>query len=494
MAERETVFRIENVSKSFYGSHALKQVSLEVYAGEVHILCGENGAGKSTLMKILSGVYTKDEGDILFFGEPYEILRPVDAEELGVATIHQESNLSMTNTVAENIFLHREPGKFFVNRKILHNEARRYLDMVGCNVSSHDPTSKLSTANQQLVQIAKALSQNAKVLIMDEPASSISEEDTARMFELINNLKSQGIAIIYIDHRIDNFQIIGDRISVLRDGEMIGTKLMSECTKDEIIRMMVGRDIDSIFRRVHKPDEEIIFEIKNYSNKRLNGVGFSVRRGEVFGLAGLVGAGRSEIVRAIFGIDTLDPGSETRIAGEVVNITTPKEAVKNKIAYIPEDRKAAGFIPLRSMIFNLVLPNLDMMSKYGIVDTKTEQIKAKEQIDGLQIRTLNYNPNVKELSGGNQQKIVIGKWLMRDGIEILLMDEPTRGIDVGVKLEIYKLIDEITAQGKAVILITSEMVELIGMCDRIATVKEGRITKVFEREEFSQEAILKECV
>jgi len=494
MEEKKIIFKIENVSKSFYGSHALKDVSLDIFEGEVHILCGENGAGKSTLMKILSGVYQKDKGDITYFGEPYGIHRPSDAEFLGVATIHQESNLSMTNTVAENIFLHREPGRFLVDRKKLHLEARRYLDIVGCNVSTHDLADKLSAANQQLVQIAKALSQNAKVLIMDEPVSSISEEDTLRMFELINNLKKQGIAIIYIDHRIDNFKIIGDRISVLRDGEMIGTYMLSDCTKDDIIRMMVGRDVKQIFSKTNEPKDEVVFEIRNYSNYRLKNVSFTVRKGEVFGLAGLVGAGRSEIVRAIFGIDPIDPGSETFIGGETVTISTPNDAVKKNIAYIPEDRKAAGFVPGRSMVFNLVLSSLDKVCKYGLVNTKEEQKKAQEQIDNLRIRTLKQNAQVKELSGGNQQKIVIGKWLMREGVKVLLMDEPTRGIDIGVKMEIYKLIDKITTEGKAVILITSEMGELIGMCDRIAAVKDGKIMKIFTRNEFSQEAIMKECV
>jgi ABC-type sugar transport system ATPase subunit len=490
----ETALEIEHVSKAFYGSQALKDVSLTILKGEVHIVCGENGAGKSTLMKIISGMYTMDSGSITLFDEPYAAEKPADAEKRGVVTIYQESNLCPTISVAENIFLHREPGKFFVDGKTLHAEAGKYLDRIGCNVSEREKVKNLSTANVQLVQIAKALSHDAKVLIMDEPCSSISEEDTARLFALINDLKKEGLSVIYIDHRIDNFKLIGDRISVLRDGQLIETAPLESLNKDDIVRMMVGRSISGIFRKTNAPKDENVFEIKHYTNKKIKDISFSVRRGEVFGLAGLVGAGRSEIVRAIFGIDAVDPCAETYIGGRPVKNANPGDAIRNKIAFVPEDRKVMGFVPGRSIPFNLALASVSSLGKYFFVDNALTVRKAKEQTDSLQIKALRENVNVRELSGGNQQKVVIGKWLMRDDTELILMDEPTRGIDVGVKMEIYKLIDTITGNGKSVILITSEMVELIGMCDRIAAIKEGRITRIFERDEFSQELIMKECV
>lgn len=490
----KTVLKIEHVSKSFYGSRALKDVSLELYEGEVQIICGENGAGKSTLMKILSGMYTKDEGEITLFGNPYNPKGPTEAEQMGIATIYQEFNLSPTITVEENIFLHREPGRFLVSRSRLRKEAQRYLDMVGCRISPTEKVEHLSTANQQMVQIAKALSENPKILIMDEPCSSITEDDTEVLFRLINKLKNQGMSILYIDHRIENFKKIADRVSVLRDGELIVTKDMKDVTKDEIVKLMVGREISSIFPKTSVPQEEICFEVKNLNNHKLQNIAFSVRKGEVFGLAGLVGAGRSEIMRAIFGIDHKNPQAEIRVNGKTVQTKSPKQAIKNGIAFVPEDRKIMGLVLNRALNFNLVLPSVEDIGKGPFVDTKLEKKKADEQREFLNIKSLSYNPAALDLSGGNQQKIVIGKWLMRADVEVLLMDEPTRGIDVGAKMEIYKLIDSLAAAGKAVILVTSEMPELIGLCDRIATVADGRMTGLLEREEFSQAKILAYCV
>jgi len=493
-ATKKVALRVTNVSKLFYGSYALNQVSIDFYEGEVHIVCGENGAGKSTLMKILSGMYMRDEGEVELFGKPFNVKNPVDAEKLGIVTIYQEFNLSPTITVAENIFLHREPGKVFVDRRKMLAEAQRYLDMVGCAVDLNAKVSRISTANQQMVQIAKALSQNAKVLIMDEPCSSITEDDTETLFELINQLKKEGMTIIYIDHRIDNFKRIGDRVSVLRDGRMVGMVAIEDVTKEQIVKMMVGRDIDNIYPKTSTPQDKVMFKIRNFNNQKIKDISFEVRKGEVFGLAGLVGAGRSEIVRAIFGMDPKDPGSEMFINGNIVDVRKPKQAIENGIAYIPEDRKIMGFVPGRSINFNLVLPSFKEMGKGVFVDAKLAKSKADQQRKNLEIKALSYNAKVRDLSGGNQQKVVIGKWLMRENIELYLMDEPTRGIDVGVKMEIYKLINSLAESGKSIILITSEMQELIGLCDRIATIAEGKLTKIFEREEFSQEAILACCV
>ena len=485
---------LKNINKSFYGTHALKDVSLDFYKGEVHIICGENGAGKSTLMKILSGMYKRDTGEITLYGEPFAVRTPTEAEKLGIVTIYQEFNLSPTISVEENIFLHREPGKFFVNRKKMRSEAQRYLDIIGCKISPTEKVSLLSTANQQMVQIAKAISQDAKILIMDEPCASITEEDTENLFALIRKLKKDGVTIIYIDHRIDNFKKIGDRVSILRDGVHISTVNMAETSKEEIIRMMVGRELTVGYPKTSVPQDEILFEIKNFSNRKLKNISFSVRKGEVLGLAGLVGAGRTEVVEAIFGLDPLEASAEVYMFNKKIKITTPREAIRNGIAFVPEDRKAKGFIPDRSINFNLVLAKIMEIGDGFLVDTKLADKLAANQRESLRVRAMSDNVHVRELSGGNQQKIVIGKWLMRDDIELLLMDEPTRGIDVGVKLEIYKLIDQLAASSKAIILITSEMPELIGMCDRIATIAEGRLTAILERKNFSQESILSHCI
>jgi ABC-type sugar transport system ATPase subunit len=490
----KTVLSLQHIHKSFYGSAALDDINLDFLEGEVHIVCGENGAGKSTLMKILSGIYTRDSGDITLFGEPYIIRQPIEAENKGIITIYQEFNLAPTISVAENIFLHREPGRFFINRRQMCADAQQYLDQIGCKISPRVKLAHLSTANQQMVQIAKALSQNAKILIMDEPCASITEQDTEKLFSLIRELKKKGLTIIYIDHRIENFKKIGDRVTVLRDGKQIGTLNMADAAREEIIHMMVGRELNEVFPKSSAPRDEIQFEVKNYNTSKLSNISFSVRKGEVFGLAGLVGAGRTEIVRAIFGLDPLLPDSETRINGKPIVIKTPQTAIKNGIAFIPEDRKIMGFVPGRTIDFNLVLTCIQKIGKTIFVDSRQEKQMAAKQRDNLQIKSLGVNTHVRELSGGNQQKVVIGKWLMRDNIEVLLMDEPTRGIDVGVKMEIYKLIDRLANDGKAIILITSEMSELIGLCDRIAAVAEGRLTKILERNEFSQETILQYCI
>lgn len=492
--EKKIALSLKNIDKLFYGSYALKNINIDFYEGEVHIICGENGAGKSTLMKILSGLYMRDHGEITLYGQPYTVKQPREAEELGIVTVYQEFNLSPTISVAENIFLHREPGKLLVDRKKMNQEAQKYLDMIGCKISPGAKVSHLSTANQQMVQIAKALSQKARILILDEPCASITEADTERLFELIRKLKEDGLTIIYIDHRIENFKKIGDRVSVLRDGQYIGTVGIDEMSRDEIIKMMVGRSLNEGYVKTSQPQNEILLEVKHYSNKKLKDINFSVRKGEVFGLAGLVGAGRTEVVEALFGLDSKGPDSETIINGKSVKIKSPRDAIRNGIAFVPEDRKIKGFVPERSIDFNLVLTSIMDIGKTGFVDTKLEKRLADEQRNSMQIHCMDSKAHVRELSGGNQQKVVLGKWMMRDDIELFLMDEPTRGIDVGVKLEIYKLIDSLANAGKAVILITSEMPELISMCDRIATLADGRMTGLIERKEFSQEAIMAHCV
>lgn len=492
--EKKIALSLKNIDKLFYGSYALKNINIDFYEGEVHIICGENGAGKSTLMKILSGLYMRDKGEILLYGQPYNVKQPREAEQLGIVTVYQEFDLSPTISVAENIFLHREPGKFLVNRKKMNEEAKKLLEMIGCKISPSAKVSHLSTANQQMVQIAKALSQKARILILDEPCASITEKDTDRLFELVRKLKADGMTIIYIDHRIENFKKIGDRVSVLRDGEYIGTTGIAEMSRDEIIKMMVGRSLTEGYAKTSHPQDDILLEVKHYSNSKLKDISFSVRKGEVFGLAGLVGAGRTEVVETIFGLEPKGTEAETIINGKPVKIKSPRDAIRNGIAFVPEDRKIKGFVPERSIDFNLVLTSIMDIGKTGLVDTKLEKRLADEQRENMQIHSMDKKANVKELSGGNQQKVVLGKWMMRDDIELFLMDEPTRGIDVGVKMEIYRLIDTLANAGKSVILITSEMPELIGMCDRIVTLADGRMTGTLERGEFSQEVVMSYCV
>lgn len=486
--------QLKNISKCFYGSYAIKNITLDLYEGEVHIICGENGAGKSTLMKILSGMYQRDNGEIFYYGGKFNPHNPKEAEKLGIITIYQEFNLSPTISVAENIFLNREPGHFFVNRKKLRREAQKYLDLIGCKVSPDTNVALLSTANQQLVQIAKALSQEVKVLIMDEPCASISEEDTDKLFALTRELKKQGVTIIYIDHRIENFKKVGDRVSVLRDGEIMGTLDVATLSRDEIIKLMVGRELNSIYPKTSQPGDSIQFEIRNFNNKKLKNVNLSVRKGEVLGIAGLVGAGRSEILKAIFGVDYIHRDGKTLISEKEVVIKCPTDAIKYGIAFVPEDRKIMGFIPDKTIDFNLILPSIREMGWGLFIDRAKVRSQSAWQRENLRIKSLQYNTAVRELSGGNQQKVVIGKWLMRDDIELLLLDEPTRGVDVGVKIEIYKIIDTLACTGKAIIMVSSEMPELIGMCDRILTMVDGKITGSFNREQVSQEEILEKII
>ncbi len=491
---QQPILQLKNISKSFFGVHALKNVSLDLYPGEVHIVCGENGAGKSTLMKIMSGLYHEDAGEIIFEGNPVKIETPKESVEMGIATIYQELSLSPSISIEENMFLSTEPGKFFVDKKQMRQKAIEYLAKVGLTIDPTTIVRPLSMGVKQLVQIARALVQNPKVIIMDEPCSSITEEDTAKLFALINEIKKTGVAIVYIDHRINNFKMIGDRLTVLRDGEYIATKMLNEVDRDEIVKLMVGRDVSQKFPKTATPSDEVRLEVKGICNNRLKDISFSVRKGEVFGLAGLVGAGRTEIMRAIYGLDYIEPTGEIILDGNKIKNKTPLHSIKNNFAYIPEDRKGEGIITGSTITFNLALTNLSNMCKGPFVDDKLVRAEAEKQFDSLEIRSLNKDAFVKDLSGGNQQKVVIGRWLMCDGIKVFLMDEPTRGIDIGVKYELYKLIDSLASEGISVIVITSELPELLGLCDRIATIANGEITHIFNRDEFTQEKIMEKCI
>ena len=492
--DRGHFVKLDKIGKSFYGVDVLKDISVGFRKGEIHVLCGENGAGKSTLMKILSGLYIKDTGKILIDGKEAVINTSEDGRKYGIAMVPQELELCPTISVCENIFLAREFGKFFINKRKMRNQSRIYMDMLGLKVSPDQIVGELSIGKMQMVLIAKALAQNAKVLIMDEPCSSLTEDESDKLFKLLLSLKLQGIGTIYIDHRIDNFEKIGDRVSVLRDGKLVGTLDMRDATKETIVHMMVGRTITEQFPKYSQPARDVKLKVRHLSNQKIKDICFDVYTGEIFGLAGLVGSGRSEVVRAIFGVDKIEARGTISLNGKLLKKISPRLAIKKGIGYVPEDRKLQSLIMHKSLSWNLSLVNLDEINTGPLLDEKAIQKTSAEQIRELRIKVIDPNARVAEMSGGNQQKVVLGRWLIGKNLQVFLLDEPTRGVDVGVKQEIYKVINELAQKGIAIILITSELPELIGLSDRIAVVNDGEINHILERKEFSQEKIMQLCV
>jgi ribose transport system ATP-binding protein len=491
---QKSIIELNGICKSFHGVEVLQNISISIKRGEVHILCGENGAGKSTLMKILAGLYRMDRGTILIDGKKAEITSSNEARKQGIAMVPQELDLCPTISVCENIFLAREYGKFFVNRQKMRSEAKKYMDLLGLKTDPNRILGELPIAEQQMVIIAKALSQQARILVMDEPCSSLTEEESERLFGLLITLKSKGVGIIYIDHRIDNFMKIGDRISILRDGKLVGTLDISEATKEAIIQMMVGRKITEQFPKYSVPAKEVKLRVRNISNSKIRDISFDVYKGEVFGLAGLVGSGRSEIIRAIFGVDRTEAKSEILLNGERLKLMNPRVAIRKGIAYVPEDRKLQSLVMHKTLYFNISLVNLESISKGIFLSDKAVERMSQEQISELQIKVIDKRAPIAEMSGGNQQKIALGRWLMAQKLEVFLLDEPTRGVDVGVKQEIYRIINDLAGRGISIILVTSELPELIGLCDRIAVVNDSRIKTILDRREFSQHRIMDLCV
>ena len=493
--ENTILLKMENVSKRFGNALVLNGVNFELKAGEVHVLCGENGAGKSTLMKILTGIYDATEGKIFIEGKEMEFKTTKESEAAGIAIIHQELSLCPTIKVAENLFLGNEytKYKFFLDRKKMKEKCDELFGRLNFEIDINERIGNLTIAQQQLVQIAKALSLNAKILIMDEPFSSLSDDESEILFGIMDKLRKEGVGIIYIDHRIDNFYKIGDRVTVLRDGNYIATKQISEVTRDDIVSMMVGRELNDIYPKYNKVQDEVIFRAKNITSSKVSGVSFEVHRGEIFGLGGLVGAGRSEVLRAIFGVDRKQDGS-VEVAGKEVVIKKPTDAIKANIAYIPEDRKKEGLVLKRPIRFNSSLVTINKYSKYGFVSGKLEKAAVNQQVGALKIKLASMENWMTSLSGGNQQKVVISKWLMEEKIDVLIMDEPTRGIDVGAKYEIYKLMNELANKGLAIILVTSDLPELLHLSDRVMVIKNGRSSGLLEKEEMTQESIMQLCV
>lgn len=491
----EYVLELKNIYKSFPGVKVLEDVTLQVRPGEVHALMGENGAGKSTLMKILMGIYKADQGSIFLEGKETAMHGPKDAMSKGISMIHQELNTVLDMEVAENVFVGRELLKKGMEKlKIvdiarMREETGRYFREINIDIDPRAKMRTLSVAEMQLVEIVKAISLNSKIIVMDEPTSAITEKEAAVLFTQIERLKKQGVAIIYISHKMDEIFRISDTITVLRDGQWIGTKPAKELDNDMLIKMMVGRELTDIYPKDPVEIGDVILEVKNLSRgKKVQDASFSLRKGEVLGIAGLVGAGRSELVETIFGLYP-KTGGQIFLHGKEVHIKNSADAIKNKMALITEDRKQTGLNLIVSVKENIASVSIGKLSNHGIVNDKKINEVSEKYIKELKIKTPDGNAIVGNLSGGNQQKVVLAKWLL-DEPDIIIFDEPTRGIDIGAKRDIYLLINNLAKEGKAVIVISSEMAEVMGICDRILVMAEGRINGEVQREEFSQEVIM----
>ena len=488
----ELVLEMREIDKIFPGVHALKKVNFELRKGEVHALLGENGAGKSTLINVLGGVYPIDGGQILIDGQPVVIRQIKDAQQLGIAIIHQELVLVPHMTVAENIFMGREPRTKLgtVDKKKMFRDAQEAIDAVGLCCSATDLVCKLSVAQQQLVEIAKALSYNAKIVVMDEPTSSLMTREVDILFDTIRKLRAKGVSIIYISHRMSEFFEIADRITVMRDGEYVTTRDVEQTNTDELVFLMVGRKLENYYTRTYNKPGETVLEVSGLSQKStgLEDINFSLRKGEILGFSGLVGAGRSELMRCIVGIEKYDSG-EIRLFGEPAGPMNTTQAQKKGLVMVPEDRKQQGLILLNSVGFNLTINVLESFIGLGVVNKCAENEIIERHIRALNIKTPSARQKVGNLSGGNQQKVLMGKWLATNP-KILILDEPTRGVDVGAKAEIYMIIDRLAKEGISVIMVSSELNEIINMCDRVLVMSDGRITGELDRSEFTQELIM----
>lgn len=491
-----TLVSMEGIDKAFPGVQALDGCRFELLAGEVHALVGENGAGKSTLMKVLTGVYRKDAGRIVYQGQEVDIPNPRAAWEMGIGIIHQELNLIPHLTVAQNIFIGREPRRrprFLLDEKELNERAQRLLESVNLDVDPRARVADLTIAKQQLVEIAKALSYNSQVLIMDEPTSALSDAEIQELFRIIRELKAKGVGIVYISHRMDEIKQICDRVTVMRDGRTIGTVNAQEVSVDQIVSMMVGREIYATAQPA--PNEgasEVVLEVRSLSRGRaFQDVSFSLRKGEILGFAGLMGAGRTEVARAVFGADPIDSG-EIYVNGKRVEIKSPADAVRLGIGYLPEDRKRHGLMLDLDVEANTIVATLQRYAAaLGWVQKSKARREVQAYVEQLGVKTPGLEQRVRYLSGGNQQKVVLAKWLAKN-CDILIFDEPTRGIDVGAKGEIYKLLNDLTVrQGKSVIMISSELPEILRMSHRIIVMCEGRITGELVAHEATEEAIMR---
>lgn len=486
------ILQMENISKSFPGVKALDNVNFTVYENEVMALLGENGAGKSTLMKILSGVYEKDEGQIYLDNDknPIEVISPKDAAEKGIAIIHQELNLIPYLTVYENIFLGRELKNSLgiLDKKQMIKETREILEKLKVNIKPTATVSSLSIAQQQMVEIAKALSLNAKIIIMDEPTDTLTDQEVSSLFEIIHELKRQGKGIVYISHRLKEIFEVCDRLTVLRDGQFIGERMVSEVDEGEIIRLMVGRTLDEQFPYIETNYSEEVLRVEDLNNEHIKNLSFKLKKGEILGISGLVGAGRTELAKTLYGYYKKESG-KIILNGKEVDLSSPKEALKKGIVYVSEDRKTDGLILGMNITSNITISSLEKFKTALGLNKKEEQKVAGEYKRKINIKTPSLNQKVQNLSGGNQQKVAIAKSLLTDP-QVLILDEPTRGVDVGAKREIYDLLNEIKKEGRSIIMISSEMPEVLGMSDRILVMHEGELKGSLSREEATQEKIM----
>jgi ABC-type sugar transport system ATPase subunit len=485
---RAPVVRFRNVSKEFPGVLAVDSVDLEIMPGEVHVVAGENGAGKSTLMKLLSQVERPSGGEIEISGERVEFHGPRYAQTLGVAMVYQEFALASHLSIAENLYMGREPGRFgFVNRRAESQEARGLLERVGLHTDPDRTVSGLTVAEMQRVEIAKALAIDAKVVIMDEPTATLAEKEIEGLFEVIRDLQSHGIAILYISHRLDEIFRIADRVTVMRDGKIVDTLPIDDLDEDKLVRLMVGRDIENLYPKTEVEIGDVVLRAEGITRGHvLKDCSFEVRSGEILGFAGLVGAGRTELARAVFGADRIDSGT-IELDGRKLHIRGPQNAIDAGIGYLTEDRKGEGLALQLGVDQNITLAHLP--TRFGFINLAEERRIARRRRDELNIRTPSIRRRVQVLSGGNQQKVVVARWL-ETRARVLFFDEPARGIDVGAKAEMFGLIEDLAKEGQAVVMISSYLPELLNMCDRILVMHEGEVAGVIPREEFSEERVM----
>lgn len=495
MSTAETyILDIEGIVKEFPGVRALDNAKLQVKPGSIHALMGENGAGKSTMMKCLFGIYIEDAGTIKINGEPVRFSNPKQALENGVSMVHQELNQVLKRSVMENIWLGRFPMKFgLVDNKKMYADTKKIFDELNIEIDPKEIVEKLSVSQRQMVEIAKAVSYQAKVLILDEPTSSLTEQEVGHLFRIINQLKDQGCGIVYISHKMEEILAISDEVTIMRDGQWIATEPASELTMDKIIRLMVGREIGSRFPEKQHQPQEVGLVLKHLTGKyqpSIQDVSLEVHKGEVLGVAGLVGSRRTELLECIFGTATLESGEIIKDGKPITNRNS-REAIKNGFALVTEERRATGIFPIADIKFNTTIANLGQyQTKTGLIDNKLMTDDTQKMIDAMRIKTPSQETQIRSLSGGNQQKVIIGRWLLTQA-DIYLFDEPTRGIDVGAKFEIYQIILDLAKQGKTVIVVSSEMTELLGITDRIAVMSNGRLAGVQETETLTQEEILR---
>ena len=491
----QTIVELKNIRKEFPGVVALDGVNMSIREGSVHALVGENGAGKSTLMKVLTGTYLSYDGEILIRGESVHLKSQKDAFSRGISIVAQELNYVPELSIAENIFIGREPkrGKVFLDKKKRRSEAKVLLDMMGLDYSPDEKMGALSVAQRQMIEIVKALSRNASVIVMDEPTSALTSKEAEILFRKIEELKAAGIAFVFISHRLDEVFEVCDEYTVLRDGRWIASGLISEITQDEMISMMVGRAIDDIYPSLPQHGETVVFQAQGLGSEGVfHDISFQIHAGEIFGFAGMMGAGRSEIARAVFGMDPMDEGT-LLIDGKERHFSSIREAIRGGVAMVTEDRGSYGFVGVRSIQDNIALPNLDFWAKNGFLDHAKIRSESTDIFQKLSIRAPGIATLVGTLSGGNQQKVVLAKWLVRN-VRLLILDEPTRGIDVGAKQEIYSLMVELARSGIAILLISSDMPEVLSMSHRVAVVAKGGIAGILEHGEATQDKVMKMIV